>query len=216
MNTDLRRDLVEALERPHRLGTIGGDLEEQLAHCASFSSVLAELSVADDARGIDLGTGGGLPGVALAALRPMMQWTLVDMRAARADEVERTILRLRLAERVQVVSAEAQRLAHDQDHREMYDVAVARAFGKPSITAECAAGVVAVDGFLVVSEPPQDDADLSDDRWSEVGLQLLGFGSPRFHLVDGYRYASFQKLSPTPDHCPRLPPRATRGWLQEP
>ena len=42
MNPDLQRDLLAALERPHRLGTIGGDLVEQLAHCASFSAVLGQ------------------------------------------------------------------------------------------------------------------------------------------------------------------------------
>jgi len=162
MKPELQRDLMAALERPHRLGTIGGDLEEQLAHCASFSSVLEQVRPPATHRGIDLGTGGGLPGVALAALHPDMQWTLVDMRSARADEVERTILRLNLDDRVEVVATEAQRLGQHDQHREQYDVAAARAFGPSSITAECAAGVVRVGGVFLVSEPPTRS---DEERW---------------------------------------------------
>ncbi|KAG1649058.1 Sporulation initiation inhibitor protein Soj [Nymphon striatum] len=83
MTPELKSILLEALERPHRLGMIGGDLEEQLAHCASFSSVLAQvvhgvetLRSVDGLRGVDLGTGGGLPGV---AVRPHVAKVNLDL-----------------------------------------------------------------------------------------------------------------------------------------
>ena len=213
MNPDLQRDLMAALERPHRLGTIGGDLEEQLAHCASFSSVLAEvLDGKIPERGCDLGTGGGLPGVALAALWPQMHWTLVDMRTARADEVERVVLRLGLHERTQVFGQEAQYLGHDPDYREGFDVVVARAFGPASLTAECAAGLVAVGGVFIVSEPPEANSDESE-RWNASGLNALGFAPPRFHLAAGSRFAAFHKVGAAPEIVPRMPPRPNRGWL---
>ena len=214
MNPDLQRDLMSALERPHRLGTIGGNLEDQLAHCASFSSVLGQVVQADKsdfgANGIDLGTGGGLPGIALAALHPKMAWTLVDMRAARADEVERTILGLRYQDRVEVIAAEAQHVGHQPKYREQFDIAVARAFGPPSVTAECAAGVLVVGGVFIVSEPPHRGGDV--DRWNEAGLTTLGFGKPVPKTADGQHFMTMTKVAPTPDNFPRLPPRSTRGW----
>jgi len=210
MTPELERDLLAAFERPHRLGTIGGNLEDQLAHCASFSSVLAEIYPDDPPeRGCDLGTGGGLPGVALAALWPTMRWTLVDMRTARADEVERVVLRLRLSERTEVIGQEAQYLGHDPDYRESFDVVVARAFGPASLTAECAAGLVRIDGMFIVSEPP---VDASADRWDSEGLRSLGFSPLRYVEADSGRFAVFQKMEPAPGVVPRLPPRANRGW----
>lgn len=209
MHPELQRDLMVALERPHRLGTIGGDLEEQLAHCASFSSVLAQMRPGTPpTRGIDLGTGGGLPGIALAALWPDTQWTLVDVRAARADEVERTVLRLGMADQVSVIAAEAQMLGHDEDHREQYDVVVARAFGPASITAECAAGVVKVGGIVIISEPPQPEPD----RWNVAGLEELGFGGAE-PAGDDRQFVVLPKRSLTPPRIPRLPAKANRGWL---
>ena len=218
MDSNLRQTLLEALERPHRLGTIGGDLEEQLAHCASFSSVLSQIGLASDARGIDLGTGGGLPGLALAALWPAMHWALVDMRVARATEVERIALGLGLGERTEVHGIEAQRLGHDADFRESFDVAVARAFGPASITTECAAGMVRVGGSFIVSEPPTDDqrAQLdhqTEPRWDYRAVSALGFTEPEMIEMGGSRFAVLTKQSPAPDMVPRLPPRSTRGWV---
>jgi 16S rRNA (guanine527-N7)-methyltransferase len=217
MIPELERDLMAALERPHRLGTIGGVLEEQLAHSASFSSVLGQLfpdETQPPQSGLDLGTGGGLPGVVLASLWPATQWTLVDMRSARAAEVEHTVLRLQLQSRVDVVASEAQFLGHDDAHREQYDIVVARSFGAPSIAAECAAGLVAVGGWFVVSEPPQDANDPEDDRWDVTSLNHLGFAGPVVHDVDGRRFASLRKQERCPQAIPRIPPRGNRGWYR--
>lgn len=217
MNPELRRDLLAALERPHRLGTIGGDLEEQLAHCASFSSVLADLmGERVPSRGCDLGTGGGLPGVVLAALWPQMAWTLVDMRTARADEVERVVLRLGLHDRTEVVGQEAQYVGHDASYRESFDIVVARAFGPSSMTAECGAGLVKVGGVLVVSEPPAAGSGTKEpdtERWDVDGLGRLGFSSAQLVTVTNNRFAAFEKTSPAPASIPRLPPRSNRGWF---
>mgnify|MGYP001337996822 CR=1 FL=1 len=54
---------------------------------------------------------------------------------------------------------EAHYLGHDDVYRESFDVVVARAFGPPSITAECAAGLVAPGGLSIVSEPPVDPGE---------------------------------------------------------
>jgi len=214
MTSDLQRDLMDALERPHRLGTIGGDLEEQLAHCASFSSVLAHVATRREIhRGVDLGTGGGLPGVALAAYWPQIAWTLVDMRTGRADEVERTILRLGFGDRVEVRGVEAQNLGHESNYRETFDVAVARSFGPPSLTAECAAGLVRVGGAFIVSEPPESE-ESDDSRWNSAGLSALGFNGPEHVRNELFRFVVFEKQTPTPRMIPRLPARGNRGWFQ--
>ena len=214
MDSELKRDLMAALERSHRLGTIGGNLEEQLAHCASFSSVLARVAPEPFHRGLDLGTGGGLPGLALACLWPEPDWLLVDLRAARIDELDRVLLRLGLGSRVQAQAIEAQRLGQDLTHREQYDVVVARSFGHPSLVAECAAGLLRNGGALIVSEPPEQDNASGEavERWPASALERLGFAPPERHLVDGSRFVVLIKTHDVPEAIPRLPARASRGW----
>jgi 16S rRNA (guanine527-N7)-methyltransferase len=72
---------------------------------------------------------------------------------------------------------------------------VARSFGPPAVTAECAAGFLPVGGLLVVSEPPADDEP--EGRWPPAGLAELGFG-PAARL--GTPTAGFVRIPCVEDH----------------
>ena len=207
MNPDLQRRLIAALERPHRLGTIGGDLEEQLAHCASFSAVLGQFRPSDgEGLCVDLGTGGGLPGVVLAALWPQSRWVLTEMRTARATEVERVVARLGMADRVEVYAGPAQQLSVEAGSA--FDVVVARSFGPPSVTAECGAPLLTIGGILLVSEPPTS----GELRWPTEALATLGLGAAQLRQQQGLHFAAMVKLRPTSAAYPRQPARGDRGW----
>ena len=209
MTPELQDRLLTALERPHRLGMIGGELWDQLAHCASFSRVLGQVSdAAPQEHAVDLGTGGGLPGVALAASYPHLMWTLVEIRTSRATEVERVLARASIENAV-VRTEPAQELGHDEAFRERAAIAVARSFGPSSMTAECAAGLVRVGGVLVVSEPPHED----DERWPADALTLLGWSSPVMYEDDGHRFAVLTKESELREHLPRRRTKPLQRWL---
>ena len=55
----------------------------------------------------------------------------------------------------------------------------ARSFARPPVTAEIAAGLAKVGGILVVSEPPEADAQ----RWPDAALVALGFAVPLAPVV---------------------------------
>lgn len=206
MTSDLQRRLRSALERPHRLGMLGGNLDEHVGHGLAFAQILDELG-RTEGRGADLGTGGGVPGVVLAAVVPTIDWSLIEIRTSRATEVERSLLAMG-APNATVATEPAQELAHDEAYRGRYQVVVARAFGPPSIAAECASGLLAVGGVLVVSEPP----DAAVDRWPAKAMSGLGFGPVTTMTAKAVGFAVAHKVAPTPDDLPRLPPRHDRGW----
>jgi len=206
VHRDLQRRLLSALERPHRLGMLGGDLDEHVRHGLAFAQILEQLEITEG-RGADLGTGGGVPGVVLAAVFSEINWSLIEIRTSRADEVERCTLALGAANAV-VETAPAQVLAHDDEFRGQYQVVVARAFGPPSIAAECAAGLLAVGGALVVSEPPETDPE----RWPDAAMADLGLGPVAMMTADSVGFAVARKVQTTDVDLPRLPPRHDRGW----
>lgn len=212
VDDELQRRLMVALERPHRLGMIGGDLADHLAHAAGFASVLEEF--VDERRSTtpliagDLGTGGGVPGVVLAALHPAWRWTLIDVRSSRAAEVDAVVRRLGLQDSCRVEAKAAQEMGRDATWRESFDVLVARAFGAPPLLAECAAGLLRPGGVLVVSEPPNTAVE---ERWPVEGLTALGLGAAELCMSGGAQYAVIAKQAPTPDRFPRLPARE-RPW----
>ena len=161
--------LIEILEEARDLGFLGpGAVVDHIDHAEAF---LAMLDVVPEGRSLDLGSGGGIPGLVLAKARPHAEWVLLDASSRRTAFLAGAVAALGLAPRVQVVTGRAEELARHKDHRGSYSLVVARSFAHPAVVAECAAPVLAVGGALVVSEPPDGDAT---SRWPEAGLQALG------------------------------------------
>ena len=119
---------------------------------------------------LDLGSGGGLPGLVLAAHWPTSRWTLLDASERRTNFLEQVVIELDLQRCVTVVRARAEEAARQPSLRGSFDLVVARSFGPPAVTAECAAAFLHVNGLLAVSEPPDDRAD----RWPASELRGLG------------------------------------------
>jgi 16S rRNA (guanine527-N7)-methyltransferase len=111
---------------------------------------------------VDLGSGGGVPGLVIAWRRPDLDVVLVDRRATRTDHLRRLVARLGLGGRVRVLTAEARALP--RLFGEHADAVVARGFGSPRAVVAAAAPILVDGGLLLVSEPPQ-----APDRWSEAG-----------------------------------------------
>jgi 16S rRNA (guanine527-N7)-methyltransferase len=157
-------DLVRVLERSRDLGFLGPG--PVAAHVEQARAYLAALP--DAGTVIDLGTGGGVPGLPLARWRPDLRWVLVDAMAKRATFVRAAVAELGLD--VDVVLGRAEELAAVPEWRGRADVVVARSLAAPGVAAEYAAPFLKVGGRAVIAEPPGG----SDDRWPADGLAELG------------------------------------------
>jgi 16S rRNA (guanine527-N7)-methyltransferase len=191
---DLDDDALAAvLQRAQDLGFIGGELASHLEHAEGFAAAIA----AFDGVGLDLGTGGGLPGLVLAARFPHATWVLLDANERRTAFLHDVVAELGWSDRVRVVRARAEDAARDADLRGTCDLVVARSFGPPAVVAECAAGFLRVGGSLLVSEPP----DAAGERWAhDEELRALGLvRQPR--STSGYQ--ALQQVEPCPDRYPR-------------
>ncbi|MEZ5246815.1 MAG: RsmG family class I SAM-dependent methyltransferase [Acidimicrobiales bacterium] len=142
---------LDAAWRPaRRAGVLGSATTEALiAHAAGY--LPAACRVDDEFTGVDLGTGAGVPGVVLAALRPSSSWVLVDANERRCEYAAAAVRALGMSGRVVVRHARVEDVAHDPLHRGAYDLVVARSFGPPGDLAECALPLMHPDGRLGVS-----------------------------------------------------------------
>ena len=171
--------LVAVLEGSRQLGYLGpGPVEPHIDHAGAFAAAATE----PPARALDLGAGGGLPGLVLAADHwPDTRWTFLDAQAKRTEFLRDQVAALGLEDRVEVVTARAEEAGRDPSHRAGYDLVVARSFAAPPVTAECSAPLLTRRGWLLVSEPPAGDLER---RWPTEGLRLVGFGPPENVLIE--------------------------------
>lgn len=192
--------VLDILAEARAVGALGAaDLAVQVAHATAFLDVLGS-ELVDGARVLDLGSGGGLPGLVVADLRPSLHVTLLDGRQQRAATLERAVERLGWAGRVDVVGARAELAGRDPGLRGAFDAVVARSFARPGVTAECAAPLLRAGGSLVVSEPP--DAASTGSRWDAGGCAELGLELVRV-VETPWSFALLRQVRPCPERFPR-------------
>lgn len=148
-------------------------------------------------RALDLGSGGGLPGLALGLALPGIRWTLLDGSTTRGKFLEEAVSELGLSEVVNVIVARAED-AGRTDARCSFDVVVARSFGPPATTAECAAPFLRQGGRLVVAEPPGGDPA----RWPAEALAQLGLALGR-RITSPSAFQVLLQKEPCPSRFPR-------------
>lgn len=178
-------------------------MEDQLSHALSWLPAIDP--TVDQA--LDLGSGGGLPGLVLAAALPNSRWTLVDRQVRRCRFLTEQVRRLGLADRVQVLNAAGEDAGRTPEHRGRYRLVTARSFGPPALTAELAAPFLLVSGTLVVADPPD-----AAGRWDTSGLRRLGLvlQSPPDTAVS---LAVMRQAEICPDAYPRSSAAARRHPL---
>jgi 16S rRNA (guanine527-N7)-methyltransferase len=163
---------------------------------------------------VDVGSGAGFPGLALAAARPDLVVTLVESERRKADWLRRASAGAR---NLRVVADRSEHLATAE--REAYPLAVARALGPLPVALELTAPLVAVGGAVVLwrgdaSDPATEAAAARAAR--ELGLEpappvpVTPFPGARRRLQ------VFAKAAPTPSRFPRRPGRAAKRPLGDP
>lgn len=165
MSQERDEQLLEALGASQRLGFLGDrPVVEVVAHARHFVDALTTVTGSI----VDIGAGGGVPGLVVAMDRPDLAITMIDRRTKRTDFLSRMVRRLDLTDRVVVLGMDVEdalQAGHDG-----FDATIARGFGPPDITLSFGARLVRPGGRVIISEPP----DGSADRWDDELLQRVG------------------------------------------
>ena len=148
----------------------------------------------------DLGPGGGLPSLVLADHWPATTWLLIEADSSRAGFLADAVRRLGWSDRLVVVHERAETVGRDPAWRHQFDLVVARSFGPPAATAECAAPLLRPGGLAVVSDPPTGGGE----RWAAAG-DATGLVAVRTHAEPLAHLTVLEQASPCPERLPRRP-----------
>jgi len=156
---------------------------------------------------LDLGSGGGLPGLVLAWRWGDRPAVLLDANLRRSNALERAVAGMDWSDRVAVLRGRAEEVGRQARWRASQPAVVARSFGPPAVVAECASPLLSPGGLLVVSEPPTGliggDAVVGHpERWPEEALAQLGLRPARFHQRE-FGYQVLVQDHPCPERFPR-------------
>ncbi len=145
---------------------------------------------------VDVGSGGGSPGIPLAAALPDRQVTLLEANGRKAAFLER--------DRGDFPNVRVVRGRAEEQEVDAYGVAVARALAPPPVAAEWCLALVRPGGGVVLYAGPTADVTAV----AAVANQLGG-GEPE----ETVGTIVIPKLSPTPPGFPRRPGMARKRPL---
>jgi 16S rRNA (guanine527-N7)-methyltransferase len=156
-------------------------------------------------RCIDVGSGAGFPGLPLKIYCARLQLVLLEATAKKVGFLEHIVEHLGLKD-VHPVWGRAEEVAHDPEHREAYDLVVARAVAELPVLAEYTLPLCRPGGRVVAQKgiSAQEEAQSASRAFSLLGgrlrkvipVELQGLAESR-HLV------VIDKVARTPDHYPR-------------
>lgn len=170
-------------ESPHNLVSTRDRGLVHSTHIPECVAVVEAIGPGDGQHWIDLGTGGGLPGLAAAIMRPHVGWTLIDARRKKVDAVNEFIDVLGLSNARGVVGR-AEVLARDEEFRGLFDGVVSRALARLDIVAELARGFLKARGRLEVVKGPSIDQERGHFQRCSGRLRMRESSTERVGSVD--------------------------------
>jgi 16S rRNA (guanine527-N7)-methyltransferase len=158
-------------------------------------------------RYLDIGTGGGLPGMIVALACPQLAVTLMDSTAKKCQFLQMVIGELGLAERVEVINGRAEEMARESQLRERYKFVSARAVGTLKVTIELAVPFLKPGGlYLAQKTTSRIEAEMAE---SKDLLQNIGAEVEEIEAVGPFEelkealIVPVRKLHATPKQYPR-------------
>jgi 16S rRNA (guanine527-N7)-methyltransferase len=156
---------------------------------------------------IDIGSGGGFPGIPIKIVRPETELTLLESNGKKAAFLRDMTAELGV-EGVLVVNDRAETVAHDQAHRERYALAMARAVAPLRVLLELSLPFLRIGGWLAA---PKGSGAQREVREAETALLTLGGEITDVRKLEldwpgpGPTLVLVRKVAGTPVKYPRRP-----------
>ncbi|MFM8640351.1 MAG: 16S rRNA (guanine(527)-N(7))-methyltransferase RsmG [Planctomycetota bacterium] len=212
-DADRLRGYLEALRAANErfnLTAVTDPADMWVRHVQDSLTLVPFLASAEAKRVIDVGSGGGLPGLPLAIAMPDVRFTLLEATGKKAAFLEETIAALGIAN-ARVINERAETAGQDHhQHRAHYDAVVARAVARLNTLAELTVPFAREGGSVLLIKGGQAADEVAEAKQALYRLHA--------QVVDLHRTATgtvvvIEKTRATPRSYPRTPGEPKRKPL---
>ena len=137
-----------------------------------IDSVIPVQDIPPESSLIDIGSGGGFPGIPLKIMMPSLSVTLIDASRKKVNFLKQ-VKRLLNLDATCIIHARAQDIAGDQNYRQSYDIAISRAFSHLEEFVTLAAPFLKPGGAIIAMK--------GREVQSEINSLLTTIGLPGIH-----------------------------------
>lgn len=204
----LRRYGERLLEHNRRINVTGAADMDELEVRHLLDSLTAVPHFPEGAtRVIDVGSGGGLPGIPVAIARPALTVTLLESVGKKADVMQAITSELGLTN-VEVVNQRAELAGQNWEYRQRFNVALARAVADLPVLLEYTLPFVRQLGRAIAFKKGDVDAEVARSRRAlrSLGGEIIEVTAPPLpDLLPGHQLVVVEKLAPSKAPFPRRP-----------
>lgn len=155
---------------------------------------------------LDLGTGGGFPGIPLKILYPEIEITLVDSVGKKLKFIDDAAKKLGI--KVELVHERAENLGKNKKYREKYDIVISRAVANMQTLSELCLPLARVEGLMIASKGPKyhEEVDGAKKAIKILGGQVKIIEDCIIPIAELERHIIIiEKINATPTAYPRKP-----------
>lgn len=150
---------------------------------------------------IDVGAGAGFPSVPLLIYKPDLCLTMMDAINKRLTFLDTAVHALGLE--AQLIHERAEAAGQDENFREKFDLATARAVAPMNVLAEYCLPFVKVGGYFVALKGSNDDTEEAKNAIATLGGEIVDNISYKLNGTEPRSIVVIKKISQTPTQFPR-------------
>ncbi len=166
----LYKELLLEWNKKINITSITDEVEVDIKHFIDSITPMTTNLLEDGIRVIDIGTGGGFPGIPLKILNEDMELVLLDSLNKRIKFLDEVIDKLDL-KGTQTIHGRAEELGREEIHREKYDIAISRAVASLNTLSEYCLPFVKVGSYFIAMKGSDIDEELLE---AKEAIKILG------------------------------------------
>jgi len=164
------KDLIIEWNKKINITSIDSEEEIYLKHFIDSIIIKKYVIIKKGSKTIDIGTGGGFPGIPLKLIDNDMKITLLDSLNKRIKFLNEVVKELNLEE-VECIHARAEELGQDKNYREKYDYGFSRAVASLNVLLEYSLPFIKKNGLFIAFKGSNFKDEIQE---SKNALNILG------------------------------------------